>query len=186
MRVSAPDRISLDDFILEMMRIPAAELTAGRLDGLFRRLELSEELLRANVHFAKDAYARNLICRTPRFDMLLLCWRPGHVTTIHDHAGSVNVTQVFRGTLTSRTFEVAERPGPDRRVLRLAGEEQLGPGLNNLVDAVGIHQLANTSAEDLVTLHVYAPPLREITVYYPATGRFERVALRYTLEDEFA
>lgn len=179
-------KISLDDFVLEMMHIPSRELKLPALVDLFSRLELREPLIDEHIHFCADSYARNLVCRTPRFDMLVLCWKPGQVTTIHDHAGSLNVTRAYRGTVTSRIFEVTGRPSPDRAWVRLALEEKLGAGRQSTVDVDGIHQLANTSDQDLVTLHVYAPPLKEITVYYPNSGKFERVTLRYTLEDEFA
>lgn len=183
---AAPGKIGLDDFVLEMMHVSPPDLKLSRLEDLFGRLDLRPEFLDSHIHFARNGYSRNLICRTPRFDMLLLCWKPGDVTTIHDHAGSLNVTRVYRGSMTSRTFEVVDRPAADRRAVRLAQEEELGPGRSSSVDVDGIHQLANTSKDELVTLHVYASPLKEITIYYPGSGRFERATLRYTLEDEFA
>lgn len=186
MTTTATGKLSLDEFVLEMMHIPSKDLRVEQLHDLFTRLELREELVREHIHFCQDAYARNLLCRTPRFDMLVLCWKPGHQTTIHDHCGSLNVTRVYRGIMTSRMFEVTSRPSPDRTFIRLAAEEKVGFGVSATVDRTGIHQLANTSDEDLVTLHVYAPPLKEITVFYPNSGKFEKVALRYTLEDEFA
>jgi cysteine dioxygenase len=180
------DRISLDDFVFEMMRIPTKDLRLPQLEDLVTRLDVRDELISEHVHFAADCYARNLLCRTPRFDMLVLCWRPGQVTTIHDHAGSLNVTRVFHGALTSRMFEKYDRPGPGRALVRLTHEEQLEDNDRSLVDFGEIHQLANTSSEDLITVHVYARPLKDITVYSLETGEFQKVALRYTLEDEFA
>ena len=180
------EHISLDDFVLEMMRIQIKDLRMPHLQDLVTRLDLRRGLIDEHIHFAPDCYARNLLCRTPRFDMLVLCWRPGQVTTIHDHAGSLNVTRVFSGTLTSRLFVKHDRPAPGKIVVRQSHEEPLGKDALSVVDFGEIHQLANTSSDDLVTLHVYARPLRDITVYDPATGDVSRVALRYTLEDEFA
>ena len=177
--------ITLDDFILEMMRIPSRDLKLEQLDTLFQRLDLNNDLIRKNIFFSEAAYARNLVCRTPRFDMLVLCWKPGQVTTVHDHVNSLNVTRVFEGILTARNFEIAERPSEEKAITKMVGEETLESDTVSNVDFGGIHQLANTSDGDLITIHVYAPPLKDITVYYPS-GNFERVALRYTLEDEFA
>ena len=52
------------------------------------------------------------------------------------------------------------------------------------MDREGIHQLANTSDEDLITVHVYAPPLMELTVYDTESGFVERRPLRYTLSED--
>jgi predicted metal-dependent enzyme (double-stranded beta helix superfamily) len=183
---TATGRMTIDDFILEMMHIPSRDLTIDQLRDMVLKLDLRDTLVDEHVHFCRESYARNLLCRTPRFDMLVLCWRPGQVTSIHDHAGSLNVTRVYGGTLTSRLFEEYDRPAPGRALVRPKVEERLAKNGVALVDHGEIHQLANTSEEDLVTVHVYARPLKDITVYCPNTGEIDRVALRYTLEDEFA
>jgi cysteine dioxygenase len=179
-------RLTLDGFILEMAHLPPRELTLPALKDLFGGLDLQEALVNEHVHFVPDGYARNLVCRTPRFDMLVLCWKPGNVTTIHDHAGSLNVTRVYDGQLTSRLFEEYERPAPGRVLVRPAAEDKLGKNDFACVDYDEIHQLANTSERPLVTVHVYAKPLKDINVYCPTTGEVEKMTLRYTLEDEFA
>ena len=178
-------QFSLDDFVAEMAHIPSRELTLSVLHELSGNLDIRDDLIRDHIYFSAGSYTRNLVCRTPRFDMLVLCWRPGHVTTIHDHCGSLNATRVLHGKLTSRLFREAGRPSADRCLVELSEEEKLGPGGFSLVDRDEIHQLANTSGEDLVTLHVYAKPLRDILVYDPATGGLERVTLRYSLEQDF-
>jgi cysteine dioxygenase len=178
--------LSLDDFVLEMAQIPSKDLTLEALKELAGHLDLRDDLIQEHIHFTDKSYARNLVCRTPRFDMLVLCWKPDQVTTIHDHAGSLNVTRVFNGELTSRMFRERERPGPGRCLVELASEERLGKEGFSCVDHGEIHQLANTSGKDLVTLHVYARPLKDITVYCPNTGEIDLVQLRYTLEDDFA
>lgn len=183
---SCTSRISLDDFVFEMMHLPQKDLKLSALQELFSRLDLKDLLVNEHIHFCNDSYARNLICRTPRFDMLVLCWKPGNVTTIHDHAGSLNVTRVFSGRLTSRNFEAYERPKPGHILVRQLEELHHGKNDFSACDYAGIHQLANTSDGDLVTVHVYARPLKDITVYDQQSGEAKRVTLRYTLEDEFA
>ncbi len=185
MPLKATGKLSIEDFILEMMHIPQRELNLEALRDLVSRLDLRDELVQEHIHFCDETYSRNLVCRTPRFDMLVLCWKPGQVTTIHDHAGSLNVTRVFGGTLTSRMFEEYDRPGPGRVLVRKASEERLERANLACVDRGEIHQLANTSERDLVTVHVYAKPLKDITVYCPNTGEIDRLTLRYSLEDDF-
>jgi predicted metal-dependent enzyme (double-stranded beta helix superfamily) len=193
-------RFAIDDFILKMLQVPPAQLQLDQLQEWVSCLELKEELFDRHVSFDPVTYQRKLICRTPRFDMLILCWQPGQCSTIHDHQASLNVTKVHRGQLTSRCFapiEVAEtasekgathslfRPGskPDccsQTKITLHEESYLERSALALVDRHEIHQLANTSTENLVTLHVYARPLQEIAVYCPESGRVERIPVQYS------
>lgn len=117
--------------------------------------------------------------------MLVLCWQPGQVSTIHDHADSLNVTRVYNGSLTSRFFEVDEQPVSNRTLVRLKREDRLKKDDLAIVDRNEIHQLANTSEQKLVTLHIYARPLSNITVYCPNSGQSESVPVRYGLEEDF-
>ena len=61
----------------------------------------------------------------------------------------------------------------------------MGPGDPLVgVDRGGIHQLADTSGEPLVTVHVYAPPLLELTVYDTEKPAVEKRSLRYSLAQD--
>jgi cysteine dioxygenase len=178
--------LNLDQFILALSRTPAEELVVAELLDWSSRLQLDDDLVAGHTRFDDGGYARNLLCRTPSFELLVLCWRPGQFTTIHDHAVSLNTTRVMRGALTSRLFDgagdtrpSAESPaaGPVRRTSTVV----LEPGESTAVAPGEIHQLGNESHTDLVTLHVYAPPLTEIRVYSLDDPGVSTVGLRYTL-----
>jgi predicted metal-dependent enzyme (double-stranded beta helix superfamily) len=190
-------RFAIDDLILEMLRVPTEHLRLDQLQDWVSRLELNDDLFHQHIGFCPESYQRKLLCRTPRFDMLILCWQPGQASTIHDHQESLNVTRVYRGQLTSRCFAAVdsfsqclnsaclekERTAATRQsslssastaslpCLRLNQETYLKSGDLAVVDRHQIHQLANTSSENLVTLHVYARPLQTITVYCPDSGK---------------
>jgi predicted metal-dependent enzyme (double-stranded beta helix superfamily) len=177
--------LTLDEFIVEMSRQPVSGLTHERLMELAGGLQLSDDLIESRTAFTEGEYARNLVCRTPYFELLVLCWRPGHASTIHDHAGSLNAIRVSAGELTSRRFRPVDRQPLGTGPVSLTAEERIRPGDDLVgVDRDGIHQLANTSDEDLITVHVYAPPLMELTVYDMSSGFVERRPLRYTLIDD--
>jgi predicted metal-dependent enzyme (double-stranded beta helix superfamily) len=182
---ASPDHLSLEEFILEMGSQPVDRLTHDRLLDLTGRLELSADLIESRTCFGRDRYARNLICRTPSFELLVLCWKPGHLSTIHDHVGSLNAISVHRGTLTSRIFVPAEGvpAGSGPVVLDHTDAFLHGQGWTG-VDRDGIHQLANTGQEDLVTVHVYAPALMALNVYSLDSPKVELEPLRYTLAED--
>jgi predicted metal-dependent enzyme (double-stranded beta helix superfamily) len=174
--------LTLEDFIHLMSGQDPEALTHAQLLDHVGRLRLSDELVERRTRFARDEYARNLVCRTPEFELLVLCWRPGQQSTIHDHDGALNAIKVYRGELTSRLYAPASGAPP-----RAAGpvkllEEQRVRALDGLagIDRDGIHQLANRSSEDLVTIHVYSPALMQLTVYSEDAPATQLRQLRYT------
>jgi predicted metal-dependent enzyme (double-stranded beta helix superfamily) len=181
----ASGSISLEEFILETMRRPKSELRLSDLEELFQRLHLPDELIDQHTHFTQDSYCRSLLCRTPRFDMLILGWRRGQLSTIHDHLESLNCTRVIRGRLQQRLFRAVDVDRQGKVKVELFEDEELRPGRCTRLDRGGIHQMGNLQSEDLVTLHVYSEPLSEITVYEPTAQTRSRLRLRYSLEDEF-
>jgi cysteine dioxygenase len=184
--MDVPSRdLNLDDFICETSREPVSSLAFERLMDLAGRLRLSEELVGNRITFARDAYARNLVCRTPFFELLVLCWRPGQESTIHDHVGSLNAIRVRSGELTSRVFLPVDGAASGSGPVEMVSEDRLGLGDGVIgVDRDGIHQLANTSGADLVTVHVYAPALTELNVYSTTLAVVERRRLRYALTQD--
>ena len=185
MSAGPDDRLSLEQFIVAMGKQPVDDLSHDRLQQLVHRLELSGDVIDARACFAADAYTRNLVCRTPTFELLVLCWKPGHVSTIHDHVGSLNAITVHRGVLTSRIFVPAPGVPAGSGPVILDHTDAFEPGGGwTGVDRHGIHQLANTGDEDLVTVHVYATPLTTLNVYSLDSPKVEVRPLRYTLDED--
>jgi cysteine dioxygenase len=180
-----PAELTLEQFVVEMSRAPVSELTQARLLDIVERLRLSDELIESRTRFQHDEYARNLVLRTPHFELLVLCWRPGQHSTIHDHAGSLNAIRVVSGELTSRVYRPSAGALPGAGPVELVSEDRVGPGGPLVgVDRGGVHQLADTSGAPLVTVHVYAPPLLELTVFDTASPKVEKRALRYSLSED--
>ncbi len=198
MTPASDGRLSIDRFIFETSRTGTQAMPQAEFNDLALRLDLDDALVGAHVRFIDERYARNLVCRTPHFELLVLCWKPGQASTIHDHAGSLNVTRVYSGELTSRTFRrrdggrgVAEVGGAasgalPRGPVDLIDEQVLAGSGAATVDRGEIHQLANESDEGLVTVHFYAPPLSDIVVYSRTEPQTEVQRLRYSLADDFA
>ena len=118
--------------------------------------------------FTPRKYARNLIARSSFAELLMLCWRSGQRTPIHDHGGSVGVILMVEGLLTETMYEHA----PEGHV-RPYNTYRWGPGGITGADVPDIHQLMNLQPEkrDMVTLHCYAPPLSVLNTYSPRNAR---------------
>src|SRR3989442_1751274 len=56
------------------------------------------------IHFTEDRYARNLVYKCADFECLVLCWRPGQRSPIHDHANSICAVYAFDGVLSADNY----------------------------------------------------------------------------------
>jgi cysteine dioxygenase len=90
------------------------------------------------------------------YHALVLCWRSGQRSPIHDHRGSACAVRVIRGAATETIFEMTE----EGRVFETR-TRQLAEGFMCATEDLDIHRIANDqpAGSDLITLHIYSPPL---------------------------
>jgi cysteine dioxygenase len=144
------------------------------LDGLSERAPLDDLLdvlahaevdpvdLAQHVRFSPQGYTRNLVRAGPWYNLLVLCWKNGQRSPIHDHHGSSCGVRVLRGVLTETRFEFA----PQCRVKAVASRDLAAGSVCGSSD-LDVHQVSNLQDgdDDLVTLHVYSPPLYLMGTY---------------------
>ena len=126
------------------------------------RFDIDIDDLSEYVHFADNTYRRNLVRTGPHYQAWVLCWKNGQRSPIHDHSGSACVVRVLSGTLTETLFELA----PNGHVKAIFSRDSAEGSLIGSEDA-DIHQVSNLQAgdADLVTLHVYSPPLSRMKTF---------------------
>ena len=114
------------------------------------------------VRFSDQGYARNLVRAGRWYSVLVLCWKNGQLSPIHDHAGSNCCVRVLRGVLTETRFEFA----PNGHVKAVSSRDYPQGCVLASAD-LDLHQVSNLQAGDalLVTLHVYSPPLQRMGTY---------------------
>src|SRR5437764_765885 len=143
-----------------------------RLTEELRDLDIDGDDLTAHIRFSDRGYTRNLIRAGKWYHVLVLCWKNGQRSPIHDHAGSSCGVRVLRGSLTETLFEVT----PNGHV-KATFSRDFAEGSLLASEDTDIHQVSNLQAgdADLVTLHVYAPPLHRMGTYslYDLSRGFE-------------
>ncbi len=138
-----PDKVSLD--ILEKFVLEA---------------DVSKLPLDEYVSFSDDGYQRSTVHVSSKCEVVVLCFKEGQATPIHDHAGSVGITIVLDGIMTEELFN----------------KQQTGVILNTLTREFGtdalshtylttIHRVSNAHTGGLVTIHIYFPPLALMNIY---------------------
>lgn len=139
------------------LRAPLAELVAQ-----VRRLQISCADVANHICFHERQYTRNLMKAGPWYNLVVLCWKNGQRSPIHDHLGTSCAVKVLRGTATETFFDFA----PNGQI-RAQSSRELAPGSVCGSQDTDVHQVSNLQAgnADLVTLHVYSPPLYQMGTY---------------------
>jgi cysteine dioxygenase len=157
-----PRRFTLAALVQTLAALPCAP-TQHDLDTLLRRLELEPEELNPHLVFKPHTYTRRRVFRNELCEMLVLCWLPGHRTAIHDHNGSYGAIRICEGEMAEEIFALNEAGEvvPAETHTRVAGEV-------TGTDVPDIHRIGNADdggEQRMITIHVYAPPLRVINTY---------------------
>jgi cysteine dioxygenase len=131
------------------------------------------------VRFSPKTYQRIPLSGNDWYQAWVMCWKNGQRSPIHDHKGSSCAVRVLKGTLTETLFDFAPNGHIKARV-----SQDHEPG-----DVIGgedsdVHQVSNLQAgnADLVTLHVYSPPLVFMGTYdlTSATRGLEPLMLEFS------
>jgi len=174
-------------------RLPKLESILERLDGLTRRatvgqlqdwlteLDLSLSDVRRYVRFGEHNYLRNLVRGGPWYHLLVICWRSGQRSPIHNHAASTCGLKVLTGTATETSFDFTPCG-----LIKATISRDMNEGDIVVSHDAQIHQISNLQAEgtDLVTLHIYSPPLLKMDTYSltdKTIGQYTPIIQEYTM-----
>jgi predicted metal-dependent enzyme (double-stranded beta helix superfamily) len=109
------------------------------------------------VDLAGDGPRSSRLIATAFYDVWLITWPDGSGLEPHDHGDVRSVLQVVDGEIT----EVYR----DRRANLEPASRVLGQGSVTLAEPTVVHSLRNRSGAEATTLHVYSPPLVDVTFF---------------------
>ncbi len=152
-------------------RIPLGELVRR-----LRELDLGLDEVAPFMRFAEGTYRRNLMHEGPAYQALVICWRNGQRSPIHDHRGSSCAVRVLKGEAVETLFSHTRSGIFPSRSRRCSAGDVLAS------QDAEIHQVSNLAEDggDLVSLHVYSPPLLAMGVYslfHPLVAEFQEELL---------
>jgi len=149
---------TLAETLQSMTSVPSLEET----NQLIEQTDISREDISPYLGFKAGNYSRHRVMKNESVEMLVLCWKPGQRTPIHDHNGSHGAVFVHQGILWETTFDYDIKTG-----LQYKSHRELRAGGLTGSAIPDIHQLGNpdVSGRDLVTIHIYAPPLGVLKTY---------------------
>lgn len=136
----------------------SAERIGAALEGM------KEQVARlAGPHIAEPdgaPYGRKVVFANDRLEAIVIHLPPGAATAVHDHGVSVGCAIVAEGRMTNEEYRFGEDGALRLEAARKHERGQLAPSPAGI-----IHRMRNDEAQRLVSLHVYAPPLRGMNRY---------------------
>ncbi len=173
--------VTIDQFAAGLNSLTEEQFThQGVLDYL-RAHPVDPATLHPYLFFCTETYTRNLILKTPLFELLAICWEVGQVSRIHNHRGQNCWMAIAYRKVQVQNFRLIHQ---DPAALTC----QLEPTTRFLIDAASpgevdpeepIHLVANPASfgSRAVTLHIYSRPFDTCEVYDLKTNRYAEVTL---------
>lgn len=135
--------------------------------GLVKLQELMSQahITRADIStfcvFGQDGYRRNLVSNSDWYELLVLCWKHGQKSPIHDHFGSSCVFKIIEGEVSEIRGQLTGKERNNVKLVKAGPVTTYAQGSICASTSSDIHEVANLSPDgsDLITLHVYSPPL---------------------------
>lgn len=143
----------------------------AELYELVDRTAITDDEVQPYLGFKEGNYSRHRVTKNEFVEMLVLCWKPGQRTPIHDHNGSHGAVFVQQGILWETMFDYDVETG-----LNYRSHRELRAGGLTGSELPDIHQLGNpdVSGRDLITIHIYAPPLGVLKTYKLGSATIEQ------------
>ena len=125
------------------------------IERLLRAADVSRQDMLVACKFNDQHYARNVLAKSPWYQLIVICWRYGQSSPIHDHGRSACGVRVVDGVATERRYE----PDPGGEIV-FRDKRTFRAGEVCTTSESDIHVITNQEPDaELVTLHLYTPPL---------------------------
>jgi cysteine dioxygenase len=161
---------------IEELKHRAADMKLPDLRRFISDLKPDRAEVEPYIQFTEKRYARNLVYKTGNFECLVLCWRPGQRSPIHDHGTSICAVYTLAGTLSADNYRKSAGGH-----IRADYSEDFKPGSVLSIQTSEIHQVSNLqSTENLVSLHFYLAPLENSFQYSVMEPTYEPYHRAYT------
>ena len=166
--------------------IPEKDFTHAAILDFMRVNRVDIATLAPYLYFSAERYTRNLIHKTPLFELIAIGWEPGQKSAIHNHRDQNCWMAAAYGKVMVHNFKLLRKDAATG-FCELESTTQLviDPESPQEVDPTEpIHQVVNATSFNsrAVTLHVYSRPFDTCEVYDLKEKHYQDVQLVNTSE----
>jgi len=179
--------VHIDDFVSELRKFPeSAFLDVPRLREFQRAYPVLPDSLGPYLSWDRQHYTRNLIDKTPLYELVAICWEVGQGSSIHNHHQQNCWMAAPIGRLMVQNYRTLFQDLKAGKC-RLAPTEalEMNASTSCAVDpAEPVHKVFNPREfnQRAVSLHIYSRPFYTCVVYSEEQGTCGEIKLSYTTE----
>ena len=163
---AAQKQVPIQDFVSQLRKFPEPAFDSHRpkLSRFLRRTAVAPDTLAPYLNWDRQHYTRNLIDKTPLYELIAICWEVGQASSVHNHRDQNCWMAVPIGRLLVENFHVVSQEIEQGRCqLETADTVEMNPATlarsirRNPCTACSIHAnstsapSACTSTRDLLT-----------------------------------
>ena len=171
---TSPDIKIENNFGKNIKQLSKENFPNDKVYELLNNSYLKETEIADYIKYDNDKYTRHLIYKDVDFEILIMCWKPGHKAPIHGHEGEKCFMRVEKGSLLFTNYNlISTSPLDLQKIDSIKGE------VGYLDGPADIHSVENIYNENSITFHIYSKPYRECDIFDVKTGLIYRKKLEY-------
>src|SRR5438093_6346243 len=180
-------QVSIQDFVAELQKFPeAAFRETESIRSFLQNMPVNANSLSSYLTWDRQHYTRNLIDKTPLYELVAICWEVGQSSSVHNHRDQNGWMAVPIGRLQVENFRVLAQD-LDSGKCRLEPSDtcEMNSAHPCAVDPLEpVHRVLNPRDfnERAVSLHVYSHPFNTCVVYSPQQGTCGVIQVHYNTE----
>jgi len=185
--VTAAKTVPIQHLVRELGQLPESAFTPTEpIRRLLQNSPVDPDSLAPYLTWDRQHYTRNLIDRTPLYELMAICWEVGQASSVHNHRDQNCWMAVPVGRLRVENYRVLSQD-LDKGTCQLKSAEivEMNPTHPCAVDPLEpVHRVLNPREfnQRAVSLHVYSRPFDTCVVYSPEQGTCGEIKLHYTTE----
>jgi cysteine dioxygenase len=180
-------QLTLDQFVAALHKFPAPAFQGtDQILAFLQSNTIVPESIEPYLTWDRQHYTRNLIDKTPLYELIAICWEIGQASSVHNHRDQNCWMVVPIGRLLVGNYHLVSQD-LDRGQCQLepTNTVEMNPTHPCAVDPNDpVHRVYNPRDFNCraVSLHIYSRPFDSCIVYSPEQGTCGEIKLHYNTE----
>jgi predicted metal-dependent enzyme (double-stranded beta helix superfamily) len=179
--------VTIQDFVAQLRKFPESDFSRlEAIQGFLRSAPVQPESLASYLTWDRQHYTRNLIDKTPLYELVAICWEVGQGSSTHNHREQNCWMAVPIGRLMVQNYRVLfqDLKAGKCRLERTDMVEMNAANPMAVDPKEPVHRVYNPAEFNAraVSLHVYSRPFDTCDVYSEEQGTCGPIRLYYNTE----